>query len=185
MPDETEQNIIKELKEANIEPFNIIKEIPPELPIHHHSGTDGSLRVNQSSLENREEGGKFGNMVVKTNNFSTNATSFTDVTDLSITITETESYKRRYLLMCSGSIYPTDIDKEVYLTFDIDGTNVGNLLTHQVSGAGGYAVPFCIHYITDELNLLSTTFKVQAKATTPTSVFLVARTIFSATRLLS
>ena len=149
----SEQNgleVIKEIKD----------EISDSLPPHRHDGIDGSLKIDHLNIVNKEIGGKFIEQDTGTG-YSSTATSYTNVTGMSIA---TESEKRRFLLMFSASIYhsgASPIVDHTYLTFAVDGTNVGNLCDFLPDTAVAMRIPITIHYITDKLTAAAHTLTVQ------------------------
>ena len=158
-----------------------IQEFEDVIPFHKHDGIDGSAPVDFMNIDNKEEGGKYAGTVRKTNSFSTTSTSYADVTDLSITVSTPES--RRYLLICSGTIWNVTADKTTYLTFDIDGSNTGDLLEYYIESVTTAAYhSFSIHYITDKLATTAHTFKVRMKVSGGTG-YLRPTIIFSAIEL--
>ncbi len=185
MPEETEENIIEELEKAKIEPFSEIEEIESGIPFHQHTGVDGSPKVDNVSVKNKEVGGKYRNQIVKTASFSTDSTSYVDVTDLTITFTLEDEDRKFLLLLNAGDLYHSISGEVINFTINIDGSNVGDLVAYMTSGYPP-RVPFSMSYITDSLSAGSHTFKVQMKVSTGTGYLGVgsSKTIFSAIELI-
>lgn len=185
MPEEKEENIIKELEKEKIESFRIIDEFNGGLPYHQHTGLDGSPKLDSVNIRNKEIGGKYKLQIVKTGSFETSSVTYANVTDLVITFT-LEDKERRFLLLANGSdIYHSTAGEIIYLTFSVDGSNVGDLVAYTSSGFPP-RVPFSMSYITDNLSAGSHTFRVQMKISDGTGYLGTAgRTIFSIIELIN
>lgn len=145
---------------------NEIKAIENELGLYV-KGNFGDLVERLESLEDNQT--KYLSHVEKTGSFTTNSTSWVDITNLSITITTEE---KRVLLMVSSDIFNDTAGGRSGFSFDIDGTTVNSAgwgLIAQDAISAQDVVPFCMTYITDVLSAGSHTFKVRMKVQTGTN----------------
>jgi hypothetical protein len=123
--------------------------------------TDGGSVVGPLAPASGAAALQSGRVVKSGGNFTTSATTFTDVTGFSITIT---TGARRCLVTFTGSIACNNVAGGIGLTVDIDGVNQG--------GASGGLMFFgtpaanehhngSFSYLTDTLTAASHTFKLQ------------------------
>ena len=123
------------------------------------------------------------NTVRKTDNFALGSATWTDVTDLTITIT---TGARRVMLQFQGRFIGDDANNEVGIRFDIDGTPTSVLIQEIFVVTADRHNAGC-HYLTDALTAASHTFKVQMQRAAGTNnVTLQAATaaaIFSAVEI--
>jgi hypothetical protein len=111
--------------------------------------------------------------VRKTSTFSTTSTSFTDVTDLSITVTTGPC---PVLLILSSTVNGSNLNVRTFLTFNVDGSDKGASTGGLVSARlpdGASSDVVTMTYLTDQLSAGSHTFKVRMRVSTGTG-YLIA-----------
>jgi len=152
--------------------YKTIEETPIDelgIKFHIHNGQDGSPMLEAANILSKEEGGKFNIDSDIISSFSTDSTTYTEITGLTQTI-EQNLLEKRYLLLFSGEVrVNSGVPDIIYLTFDIDGTEVGNL--GEITPNPDYLtidIPISLHWVSDKLAGGSHTFKVMVKTNTGT-----------------
>lgn len=120
---------------------------------------------------------------VKTNSFSTNSTSYVDVTGLSLSITPSSSTSK--ILVFANTTMSIADNQTFYVQLVRDSTaigssNSGGWYTHRFSGfvAGG-AIPTSINFLDSPNTTSSLTYKVQASVSGDTGYIGTMRLNFS------
>ncbi len=109
----------------------------------------------------------------KTTTFNTTSTSFTDVTDLSVTVTTGPC---PVMLILTATVNGSTSTVRAFFTFSVDGSDKGSstgglVSTRLPDGASSDVVTMT--YLTDELSAGSHTFKVRMRVSTGTG-YLIA-----------
>ena len=152
-------------EKSGLEVIKTIEEIKTEpLVFHTHDGTDGSPKLDDVNVINKNNGGIFDTNV----SVASKAVSGVWANLAEFNLSKKVNANKRFLLMLSGSIMHSGIGgSAIDLRFDIDGTDTGTLASFSDTDGdlNGDFLVFSIHYITSELSAATHTFQVEGRST--------------------